>query len=241
MRAWLRVAATAALTIGVVVVALALLNPEAAAVAYRSWVQLTAGFGSPWLLPQLGVTLYGPNGTFSFPTWVIPAGALTALAVVGWVLATVVGALFALGMRRRPGVAEVSLVMLGIVMVTGKSMPVQSAIWLVPFVALVGLAWRDHLIWAATEALHFEAVWLYLAAVSVPDRGLPAGWYGLFLVLRILGVLWLVRRTWVIGRARAPVRDDEGNLVDEIHGDEETDELAGPLRGAPDQLVVRFA
>ena len=86
--------------------------------------------------------------------------------------------------------------MLAIVLLTGKSMTVQSALWLVPFAALVGLAWKDVLAWSATEALHFEAVWLYIAGTSVPNRGIPASWYAVFLVLRLGGVLWLLARTW---------------------------------------------
>ena len=60
----------------------------------------------------------------------------------------------------------------------------QASLWLVPLVALVGLRWRDHLIWASAEALHFGGVWLYLAGTSTPDRGLPSGWYALTLVVR---------------------------------------------------------
>ena len=51
-------------------------------------------------------------------------------------------------------------------------------------------------LWAAAEALHFVAVWLYVAGLSTPDRGLPAGWYAAFLVLRVLAVGHLVWRVW---------------------------------------------
>ena len=165
---------------------------------------------------------------------------MTVLCLAGWVVALVVGAGFTLAMPRRPGVAEVSLVMLTIVMLTGKSMTVQSALWLVPLAALVGLAWKDVLAWSATEALHFEAVWLYLAGTSVPSRGLQASWYAVFLVIRLGGVLWLLARTWQLALAREPVYDEEGAVIDSAWGDEESDELAGPLRGDSDRLVVRF-
>jgi hypothetical protein len=202
-------------------------NPDAATAAYRGWLDAGAGFGSPWLLPQLG----------GQP---LSATTVTVLAVAGWVVALVVGLGFTLAMPRRPGVAEVSLVMLAIVMLTGKSMTVQSALWLVPLAALVGLAWKDVLAWSATEALHFEAVWLYLAGTSAPSRGLPASWYAVFLVVRLGGVLWLLARTWQLALARPPVLDDDGAVVESPWGDEDSDELAGPLRGEPDRLVVRF-
>ena len=94
--------------------------------------------------------------------------------------------------------------------------------------------------WAATVALHFEAVWLYRAGTSARSRGLPASWYAVFLVIRLGGVLWLLARTWQLALARAPVLDDDGAVVDSPWGDEDSDELAGPLRGEPDRLVVRF-
>jgi hypothetical protein len=159
----------------------------------------------------------------------LPSWLLTGLALTGWVVAALLGAFLALASGRRPGVAEVALVMLAVVLVTGKSFPVQASLWLLPLVALCGLWWRDHLLWAGAEALHFGAVWLYLAGVSVPDRALPPGWYALFLGLRVAGVVWLAVQVWRMARARptASVEPDE------------TDELAGPLREAPDALVVR--
>ena len=169
VQVWLRTAGAAAVVAGGILFVLGALNPDAATAAYRGWLDAGAGFGSPWLLPQLA----------GQP---LSATTVTVLAVVGWVVALVVGLGFTLAMPRRPGVAEVSLVMLAIVMLTGKSMTVQSALWLVPLAALVGLAWKDVLAWSATEALHFEAVWLYLAGTSAPSRGLPASWYAVFLV-----------------------------------------------------------
>jgi hypothetical protein len=227
VRVWLRTAGAAAVVAGGILFLLGALNADAATAAYRTWLDGGAGFGSPWLLPQLA-------GHPMSPTMV------TVLCLAGWVVALVVGAGFTLAMPRRPGVAEVSLVMLAIVMLTGKSMTVQSALWLVPLVALVGLAWKDMLAWSATEALHFEAVWLYLAGTSAPNRGLPAAWYAVFLVLRLGGVIWLLARTWQLALARPPVYDDAGLVVDSAWGDDESDELAGPLRGEPDRLVVRF-
>ncbi len=225
---WARCAGSAAVVFGVILLVLGVSNPDAAFAAYRGWLSAGAGFGSPWLLPLLaGSPLSG--------------GVVTGLAVVGWVAALAVGAALALSSPRRPGIAEVSLVMVAIVLLTGKSMTVQSALWLVPFVALVGLSWADALIWSAAEALHFEAVWLYLAGTSQPSRGLPASWYAVFLFIRIFGLLWLVGRTWQLARSRSPVLDADAAVVESAWGEQESDELAGPLRDASDQLIVRFA
>ncbi|MEO7236477.1 MAG: hypothetical protein ABIW80_14040 [Lapillicoccus sp.] len=224
---WVRTAGAATLVFGGILFVLGALNADAASSAYRSWFSAGAGFGSPWVLPQLA----------GHP---LSAGTVSILAAAGWLLAVLVGAGFALSTPRRPGLAEVSLVMVAIVLLTGKSLTVQSSLWLVPLVALIGLAWKDVVVWSAVEALHFEAVWLYLAGTSVPSRGLPASWYSAFVVLRLGGILWLAARTWQLARSRPPVRDEEGAVVDSPWADEESDDLAGPLRGAPDQLVVRF-
>lgn len=228
VQVWVRTAGAATVVFGGLLFVLGALNGDAASSAYRAWFATGAGFGSPWVLPQLG------NAPLSATT-------VTVLAVVGWVLAVLLGAGFALATPRRPGVAEVSLVMIGVALLTGKSFTVQSSLWLVPLVALVGLAWKDVLAWAALEALHFEAVWLYLAGMTTPSRGLPASWYSVFLVLRLGGILWVVARTWQLALGRPPVRDDDGAVVESAWGEQESDELAGPLRDAPDQLVVRFS
>ncbi len=159
------------------------------------------------------------------PTWL-----LTGIAVTGWVIAVLLGAFFALACARRPGVAEVALVMVTVVLVTGKSMPVQASLWLVPLVALCGLWWRDHLVWAGAEALHFGAVWLYLAGVSVPDRALAGG-----LVHPVPGRSDRGRDL----ACGAGVADGAGQARRRTVQPDETDELAGPLRDAPDALVVR--
>jgi uncharacterized membrane protein len=219
LRAYARTAGYAVLVFLAVLAATWLLNPESAASAYVDWATAGPGYGSPWLVPQLA----------GHP---LPTGLVTALAVVGWVLAVLLGAVLALSSARRPTVAELSLVMVGLVLVTGKSFTVQSALWLVPLVALAAVPWRDHLIWATGEAINFIAVWLVIAATTVPDRGLPGSWYAGFSMLRALAVLWLVVSVWLRVRDRLPSSAER---------DGEWDDLAGPMSGADDALLVRFA
>ena len=214
----------ALLTAGALLSALWMLNHGAALSPYEGWVSASAGYGSPWLLPQLA----------GHP---LPSGAVTALAVVGWLVALLVGAVLTLSSARRPTLAEVSLVMVGIVLVTGKSFTVQSSAWLLPLIAWCAIQWRDHLIWAGAEALNFVAVWLTIAATTVPDRGLPAPWYAFFSMLRVVAVLWLVAVVWLRARERrgADGAGGDGEGVGEV------DDLAGPLAGAEDGLIVRFS
>lgn len=165
----------------------------------------------------------------------IPAGVMTATSVLGWSAAFLVGAVLALMPSRRPTVAEVCLVVLAVVLITGKSVPVQSSLWLVPFVALAGLRWREHLVWVATEVLYFLAVWLQVGSTYDANRGLPLSWYAAFTLLRDAGILFLV---WVVFR-RARARPAAGPYIStesEIRDD--PDDVAGPLTGAHDALVV---
>ncbi|WP_406832732.1 glycosyltransferase 87 family protein [Pedococcus sp. KACC 23699] len=218
-------------------------NPSAILRSTHVWWDSAAGLGSVWMLPQL---LGAP----------LPTSATTAAALIALVLALGAGAIFALGTPRRPTLAEVSLVLVALALLAGKAFPVQSSLWLVPLVALCGLRWRDHLIWATAEALHFVAVWLYVAGLSTPDRGLPAGWYAVFLVVRVVAVGYLVWRVWHTAAARPaepvaileslsdPADQDASDPSKSAAGgdaDEDPDELEGEFAGAPDRVLVRLA
>jgi hypothetical protein len=224
LREFGRTAGYAVLVLGAVLSAVWLVNPGGASSAYANWASAGAGYGSPWLLPQLA-------------GHALPNGVVTALAVVGWIIALLAGAVLALSSARRPTVAEVSLVMVAIVLVTGKSFTVQSSLWLVPLVAWCAVQWRDHLIWAGAEALNFVAVWLTIAATTVPDRGMPPAWYSFFSMLRVVAVLWLAAVVWL--RARERWTPSVGDGQDAVGT--EADDLAGPLSGAEDRVLVRFS
>ncbi|MFV0463601.1 MAG: hypothetical protein ACK5MP_10485 [Nostocoides sp.] len=233
-----------------IVIPFLVVNPPAVTAAYAAWWRLDAGFGSPWLIPQLLATAStadsappGINEIMSVLRSVfgqaLPIGVVTGLAVFGMLLALVLGALLALGAPRRPTLAQLALFMTAIVLVTGKSFPVQASLWLVPLVALAGLRWRDHLIWAGTEAVHFVAVWLYIGGLSRPDRGLPPAWYAVFLLVRILGVLYVAWRVWRTAYAADRHRLDPSWPTDP-EADAVIDETAGDFENAPDRVVAQF-
>lgn len=165
--------------------------PGALTRGWSAWWEAGAGLGSPWYIP----TLAGH-----------PLGATTAsvLAVLGWLIAIAVAGSLALGAPVRPPVGVVALVAVAIVLVTGKSFPLQASLWLIPLIALTGLRWRDYLLWSVVEVAHFIALWLYVAGLSRPERGLPAGWYGLFLLLRLAAVGYLAWRVWKHASSRVP-------------------------------------
>jgi hypothetical protein len=87
--------------------------------------------------------------------------------------------------------APLSLALLAAGLLTVKSLPVQASLLLLPLIALSGLRWRDHLIWATTELVYFVGVWLYIAADSDPNRGLPVQFYLVMLLARLAGIAWV--------------------------------------------------
>ena len=247
LRVWGRLVAAAAAAFGTVLLPVALSWASAAFAPYAGWWGDGAGYGSPWMIPQL---------LQQAPSWMLPGllgrplptGVVGALAVCGWVLALAAGAVLALASARRPTVAEVSLVMLVIVAVTGKALPVQAALWLLPLLALTYQRWRDHLVWAGVEVVSFLAVWLYIAGFTTANRGLQGHVYALFVVARVVAWSAFGVRVWLRARARPAVeeaRDGRDGRDEEEWPDaepvEELDELAGPLAGRPDALLVRFS
>jgi hypothetical protein len=206
--AWRRLAGTALATWFAVSLPWLVVNAGNLLSVYRTWWRSGAGYGSLWLVPQL----------MGHP---LTVGVVTTLTILGAVAAVVVGALFALSLDRRPTVAELSLVMLVIVVVTSKAVPVQAGLWLLPLIALAGMQWRDHLVWAGFEATYFVAVWLYIADQSTPDRGLPPGAYTLVLGLRLAAMVFLLVQVWRMARARRPVHQpvDWPDLVGAGAGD----------------------
>ncbi len=99
-------------------------------------------------------------------------------------------------------IAPLGLALLAAGLLTAKSLPVQASLLLLPLIALSGLRWRDHLIWATTELVYFLGVWLYIAADSNPNRGLPDQFYLLMLIARLAGIAWVGVQGVLISRRR---------------------------------------
>jgi uncharacterized membrane protein len=163
---------------------------------YRQWASAGPDYGSLWYLPRVMDVTVSPEVAVS-------------LAVSGWVLALGLGGAVALSAPRRPTIAEVALIVVGVVLMTGRSLPVQASLWLIPLVALAGLRWRDHLVWASGELLYFVAIWLYLGGTSDPSRGLPLPWLAVFSVARLAGIGWLVVAAWRKAVRRVPAPDPD--------------------------------
>ena len=162
------------------------------------WVGAVPGYGSLWVLPSVATstasTVSGVEAVRSVVSaLVLGPAAMTVISVIGWVGA--VGLVWWLSRRAfRPSLADLALAGVAVVLLFSPALPVQASLWLVPLVALSSLPRRDVLLWAGAEVLYFPMVWLYLGGLENPDRGLPGGWYALFLLLRVVAIGYLVWR-----------------------------------------------
>ncbi|WP_432541499.1 glycosyltransferase 87 family protein [Kineococcus sp. SYSU DK002] len=187
-----------------------------------------AGYGSPWVLPQLVQQAVGASGATG-----LPGGAVVVLTLGAWVVWTLLVAVFVLWAPRRPRLVQVAFLLVAGCCVLGAAFPPQASLWLLPLAVLAVPRWRDHLLWWAAEAAYFGAVWAFIAGQANTDRALPPELYALVLLARLAAVAWLVVQ--VVRDVRHPVDDP----VRATRGLD--DPSGGDFDRAPDALVVRVA
>jgi hypothetical protein len=177
-----------------------------------------------------------PRATTWLPVHAFSGSAATTGVLLGLALVVLGTLVLLLAPRRRPRLAHGTLLAVAATLLVLKSLPVQSSLLLLPFIALAGLKWRDHLVWATTEIAYFVGVWLYIAGATTANRGLPAGFYLVLVLARLCGIAWIA-----VQAARAavdPRLDPVRNPADGAEG--EDDPLGGPVRDAEDRLVVEL-
>ncbi|GAB2678567.1 glycosyltransferase 87 family protein [Thalassiella azotivora] len=208
-----RTAVAAAATWLAVNLPLALAAPD----AWRTYWQTTgrvAGYGSVWLLPELAAaeqtagSLRLSRAVQSVLARPVPEQALRWVVLAVTVLAVAAVLTWAVRTPRPPRVPVVVLVLLVAVLVPAASVPVQAAVWVLPFAALAVPRWRVLLVWGGVEAAYATVTWLYAYGLSESSRGAPPWLYGLLLVTRLATLVWLARQAVVIARdpATDPVR-----------------------------------
>jgi hypothetical protein len=203
--------------------------------AFDTWRAAGPGYGSIWLTPSLLAQ--------GKPLWArvwytgggLGAGASTVAVLMGLTVAALATVILGLSTNDRPRLAHLALFALAATLLVTKSLPVQAPLVLLPLMALAGLRWRDHLIWATTEATYFIGVWLYIAFNSDPNKGLPAGFYLILLLARVAGIGWVMAQA--VRAMRDPELDPVRVPLDESPGAD--DPLGGELDGAHDALVLR--
>ncbi|HYJ74344.1 MAG TPA: hypothetical protein VEV65_02045, partial [Kineosporiaceae bacterium] len=131
--------------------------------AWAGWRDASPGYGSLWLIPSLVEQGRPPRAVAWPPLHAFSGSAATTGVLLGLALVVIGTLVLALAPRRRPRLAHVALFAVAATLIVLKSLPVQSSLLLLPFIAFAGLRWRDHLIWATTELAYFVGVWLYIA------------------------------------------------------------------------------
>ncbi len=199
----------------------------------RSWRATAAVVVAVVVLPAL-VVRFAPAGLQWVATHQLGPAAMRWVTAAGLVVVVTAVALFTLGTRRRPRLPAVVLVLLVGSLLVLPSIPVQAAVWVLPFAALAVPRWRDLLVWGAVESVYATCTWLYLYGLSVPERGLPAWLYVVVTVARAGMLVYLAARAVQLSRRPEldPVR---------AHDLETDDPAAGEMEDAPDALVVTFA
>lgn len=205
----LRSLAAAAGTVLLLLAPFLLLNPSGALAPLRSWWLATPGYGAPALIPSLIATPLSAAGA-------------TITAVLGWLAALAVGLWLTRPAARRVNLIRVAAPMMVIVGLTSAALPVQVGLWLLPLIALSTIPWRDHLLWASAEILHFVAVWLYLGYLADPGRGLPPEIYALAIMVRAAGWLYIGWRISVPSGQATPALHPPAPAPDDAPGPRST-------------------
>lgn len=178
-----RTAVVALCTAGAVALVLLVLAPHVVTGPVTTWWGEKAGYGSLLMTPELvGHPL---------PGWVA-----RVVALAGWALA--IAAVVTMARRAwRPATwAQLAAFALPLLAMTGTSVPVQAALWVLPLAVLAGVSWRTHLGLVAVEAVHASALWMHIAAASDPDKGLPGTWYAVVVLGRAIAWGFLMWSVW---------------------------------------------
>lgn len=159
----------------------------------RRWWAEGPGYGAVTKIPEL----------LGHP---LPAWSVTVVALAGWGLALVAALAMARGAWRPATWAQVAAFSLPVLLLLGKSVPVQAALWVLPLAVVAGVSWRTHLGFVAVEAVHAYALWFHIGFGSDPDKGIPPAWYAVVVLGRAIAwgfLLWSVWYTPVDNPAQA--------------------------------------
>ena len=162
---------------------LAIASPDIVLGPLQTWWAEKPGYGSILMIPELAGR--------PLPDRVAPI-----VALVGWAGAVWAAVVMARRAWRPATWAQVAAFSVPVLALTGTSVPVQAALWVLPLALLAGVSWRTHLGFVAIEAVHASALWLHIGAASDPDKGLPAPWYAVVVLGRTIAWCFLLWSVW---------------------------------------------
>ena len=158
----------------------------------------------------------------------LSAATTTVLAILAFALLCVGIVALALLAPRRPRLAQLSVLLVGALILTGKDYSPQQALWLIPLVALAYPKWRTFLTWQLLEAAHWWALMMYLgreASGGDQQNNIDLPYYLLAAFAHMLATAYIMYRVMegIIDPRQDPVRRLD---IDDPQG--------GPFDHAPD-------
>jgi uncharacterized membrane protein len=125
----------------------------------------------------------------------VPLGSTNFFAILALLIAVLAISLFIFGTKETVNLADVSFIVLALVMVASKVYSPQYVLWLVPL-AVIAITTRKDLhafwIWQIAEVIYHVAIWQHLATVTDAKFGLPLTGYALISLIRIAACLYFV-------------------------------------------------
>jgi uncharacterized membrane protein len=125
----------------------------------------------------------------------VPLGSTNFFAILALLIAVLAISLFIFGTKETLNLADVSFIVLALVMVASKVYSPQYVLWLVPL-AVIAITTRKDLhafwIWQIAEVIYHVAIWQHLATVTDAKFGLPLTGYALISLIRIAACLYFV-------------------------------------------------
>ncbi|MFJ9679890.1 glycosyltransferase family 87 protein [Streptomyces sp. NPDC101194] len=222
---------------------------------WREFGLATLGAAGSWLVVNLPVMIFAPEGWSKFYTfsekrgidfgsfWLIitqrtgmsiETSTVNHVSELLMVLLCAGIAALTLTAPRRPRFAQLVFLVVAAFILVNKVYSPQYVLWLIPLAVLARPRWRDFLIWQACEVMYFLGIWMYLAYTTSGDKhqGLPTEGYQLAIALHLLGTLYL---------CAVVVRDILVPERDVVRRDGSDDPSGGVLDGSADVFVLRRA
>lgn len=201
---------------------LALVDPRAWSAHFTSLLSRDADYSSIWFAyNSLAARAGGQELDATFTT--VAAALLTVLLGAGIAVLT-------LRAQRRPRLAQVAFLLVGVLILAGKGHSPQQAIWLVPLVALAYPKWRTLLVWQVLGVVHWWTLMLYLGKETSggnAQHNIDLPYYLLFAIAHMLSTAYIMYR--VMGAMIDPAQDPVRRLdIDDPQG--------GPFNHAADYL-----
>ena len=125
----------------------------------------------------------------------IPIGNTNFFALLALLIAVLVISLLIFATKETMHLAQISFIVLALVMIASKVYSPQYILWLVPL-AVIAMTTRKDLyafwIWQLAEVIYHVAIWQHLATVTGAKFGLPLTGYALISLVRIAACLYFV-------------------------------------------------